>query len=134
MEQITIEDFKKIEIKVGEIKKAEAIPVSEKLLKLTVDFGPKSPAILIAGDGPDLPASSEDEGEERDIRQVLSGIAKYVTPQSLIGVKCPFITNLPAREMVGLKSEAMIMAVSTNEGQFSLLKPDQSIPNGTKVK
>lgn len=109
MDTITIDDFKKVEIKIGEIKNAEAISQSEKMLKLIVDFGEALP------------------------RQVLSGIAKYVTPESLIGLKCPFITNLPVREMIGFKSEAMIMAGSTEDGKFTLLKADQNIPTGTKV-
>jgi methionyl-tRNA synthetase len=110
MEHISIDDFHKVEIRIGEIKSAEPIEGSEKLLKLKVDFG------------------------EENNRQVLSGIAKYVKPEDLIGVKCPFITNLPPREMMGLKSEAMIMAASTDDGVFTLLKADGLIKVGTKVK
>ncbi len=122
---ITIDDFKKVEIKIGEIKNAEAIPGSEKLLKLAVDFGPKPATALAVASSPD---------GERDIRQVLSGIAKHVTAESLVGLKCPFITNLPIREMMGLKSEAMIMAASTDSGQFTLLKANEDIPAGTGVR
>ena len=110
MEKITIDEFHKVEIKIGEIISALNIEGSEKLLKLSVNFGEERP------------------------RQVLSGIAKYVKPEDLIGVKCPFITNLPERSMMGLQSEAMIMAASTEEGIFSLLKAEKGIPAGTKVK
>ena len=109
MDKITIDDFHKVEIKIGEILSAEPVPNSEKLLKLTVNFGEESP------------------------RQVLSGIAKYVKPEDVVGVKCPFITNLPEREMMGLKSQAMIMAASTDDGIFTLLNATKEIPAGTKV-
>lgn len=110
METITIDDFAKVEIRIGEILSAERIEGSEKLLKLKVTFG--------------------EIGE----RQVLSGIAKYVTPESLVGVKCPFIVNLPPRTMMGLESQGMIMAASTEDGAFTLLNADRTIPAGTKVK
>ena len=107
---INIDDFKKTEITVGEIKNVEEIEGSEKLLKLTVDFGEELP------------------------RTVLSGIKKYfIDPQILVGVKCPFVTNLEPRPLMGMISEAMILAVSTDSA-FSLLKVGEEIPVGTKVK
>ncbi len=107
---INIDDFKKTEITVGEIKVVEDVEGSDKLLKLTVDFG-----------------------EERS-RTVLSGIKKYFSdPQSLVGVRCPFVTNLEPRPLMGMTSEAMILAVSTDTA-FSLLKVGEEIPVGTKVK
>jgi methionyl-tRNA synthetase len=107
---ISIDDFKECEISIGEIKSAEIIEGSEKLLKLVVDFGEERP------------------------RQVVSGIRKYFAdPAALVGTKCAFATNLEPRPLMGLTSEAMILAVSTEEN-FSLLKVDQSIPVGTKVK
>ncbi|MEK7567690.1 MAG: methionine--tRNA ligase [Patescibacteria group bacterium] len=110
MDKISIDDFHKVEIKIGEIKSAEKIEGSDKLLKLSVDFG------------------------EEKLRQVLSGIAKYVTAESLVGLKCPFITNLPIRVLMGLESQAMIMAASSDSGEFTLLKADHKIPPGTKIK
>lgn len=107
---ISIDDFAKVEIKVGKILSVEKIPESEKLLKLSVDFGEEKP------------------------RQVLSGIAKYFPdPQVLVGKRSPFITNLPPRTMLGLESQAMILAVSTNTN-FSLFGVDETIPVGTKAK
>lgn len=86
MEPISIDDFKKVEIRIGEIKSVERIEGSDKLLKLMVNFG----------------------NEER---QVLSGIAAYFpNPQDLVGKKCPFVTNLAPRTMMGLESRAMILA------------------------
>ncbi|MEK7635114.1 MAG: hypothetical protein AAB446_01635 [Patescibacteria group bacterium] len=122
---ITIDDFKKVEIRAGKILSAEPVEGSEKLLKLSVDFGPAS--------------AEASAGEGRNIRQVLSGIAKFVTIEELVGTTCAFVTNLEPREMMGLKSEAMIMAFSgnkteTSDGFFSLLKVPETVLPGTKVK
>lgn len=110
---ISIEDFKKIEIKIGHIIKAENIEGSDKLLKLSVDFGEEVP------------------------RQVLSGIAKYFTnPEELVGKKCAFATNLEPRKMMGLESQGMILAVS-NDGEqsfFSLLETKGNVTPGSAVK
>lgn len=90
-EPITIDDFQKIEIRIGEILSAEPIEGSEKLLKLKVNFGDHE-------------------------RQVLSGIAKYFPEaQQLVGKKCPFVTNLPVRTMMGQESQAMILAAGGDE-------------------
>ena len=105
---ITINDFKKVEIRAGKILSAETIEGSDKLLKLEVDF------------------------TEENQRQVISGIKKYFeNPSDLIGVTCAFVTNLEPREIMGLKSEAMIMATS-DETSFSLLKMES--PPGSIVK
>ena len=101
--EITIDDLSKVEITVGKILSAETIEGSDKLLKLRVDFG----ATL---------------GE----RQVLSGISKYFPdPQVLVGKQCPFITNLPVRTMMGLESQAMILAAGEGEtfGLFETQAP-----------
>ncbi|NLE07263.1 MAG: hypothetical protein GX627_01460 [Parcubacteria group bacterium] len=112
---ITINDFAKVEIKAGKILSAEPIEGSEKLLKLSVDFNEENP------------------------RQVISGIAKFVSTSELVGVTCAFVTNLEPREIMGLKSEAMIMAFSKNkteteEGFFSLLKVPETVTPGAQVK
>jgi methionyl-tRNA synthetase len=107
---LSIDEFKKGEISIGQIISAEAIEGSEKLLKLAVDFGEERP------------------------RQVVSGIKKYFPdPSLLVGTKCAFATNLEPRPLMGLVSEAMILAVS-NEEHFSLLKVSSEIPLGLKVK
>ncbi len=108
---INIDDFSKVEMRAGKILKAEPIPESNKLLKLEVDFGEEQP------------------------RQVLSGIAKYFPdPSLLVGRTVGFVANLEPRMILGLESQAMILAVSTDLGQFSLLSIDPAIPPGTKVK
>lgn len=107
---ITYDDFTKVEIRVGKILSAEAIPESRKLLKLSVDFAEGTP------------------------RTILSGIAKHFPEGAgLVGKKCMFVTNLEPREMMGMQSNGMLFAVSTEDGKFSLLEPNADIPEGTKA-
>lgn len=106
--KISIDDLHKVEISVGEIKTAEKVENADRLLRLTVDFG----------------------GE---VRQIVSGIAEYFTPESLIGKKCPFVTNLAPRVIKGLESNGMILAAKDDEGNFSLLDVDSKIKAGTKL-
>ncbi len=116
---ISIDDFKKVEIKAGRVLRAEPVEGSEKLLKLSVDFGP---------------ASAEGYG---GTKQVISGIAKHIKPEDLVGTICAFVTNLEPRKIMGLESEAMIMAVSgesTDSKFFSLLRLDGNVPPGSTVK
>lgn len=107
MDYISIDDFKKVEIRVGEIISAEEIEGSDKLLKLMVNFG-----------GPTGGASPEN----KEIRQVLSGIKAYVSPQDIIGKRYPFVTNLAPRTMMGQESQAMILAVGGGETPFALFE------------
>src|SRR3989344_4564308 len=96
---ITIDDFKKVEIKIGEIVSVENIEGSDKLLKLKVNFG------------------------KEDVRQVLSGIKAYFPdPQALVGKRCPFVTNLAPRMMMGLESQAMILAAGGTDTPFALFE------------
>lgn len=104
---ITIDDFKNVEMRIGEIVSAERVEGSEKLLHLKVDFG-----------------------EEK--RSVVSGIAKYKIPEEVVGRQAVFVTNLEPREILGLKSEAMILAIISDE-EFSLLTPEKKLKNGSKV-
>lgn len=108
---ISIDDFKKVEIRVGHILSAEKFVGTDKLLKLSVDFG---------------------EGRNR---QILSGIAFYFPdPATLVGVKCAFCTNLEPRTIRGEVSEGMIMAGSNDDGIFTLLRAENTTPAGTKIK
>jgi methionyl-tRNA synthetase len=108
---ITIDDFAKIDMHIGHITAAERVPNADKLLQLTVDFG------------------------DLGVRTVASAIVEYVEdPQTLVGVKCPFVTNLPPRTVRGVTSEAMIVAVHSDDGAFSVLQPTMAdIPAGTRL-
>ncbi len=109
--KISYEDFAKIEIKAGKILSAEKIPNTDKLLKLSVDFAETLP------------------------RQIVSGISTFFPdPAVLVGKTCMFVTNLEPRMIKGFESNGMLFAVSTPDGNFSLLEPNTMIPPGTKAK
>ncbi len=104
---ISIDDFKKIEIKIGHILSAEKIEDTDKLLKLSVDFGEENP------------------------RQIVSGIATHFpTTEDLVGKKCAFATNLEPRIIKNIESQGMILAVS-GHNFFSLLEVSKDVPSGS---
>ncbi len=108
---ISIEDFKKVDIVVGEILSAEKVPETDKLLKLSVDLGESQP------------------------RQIVSGISLYFPDCSvLVGKKCMFVANLEPRMIRGFESQGMILAVSSADGKFSLLEPNDEIPVGARAR
>lgn len=131
---ISFDDFQKVELTVGKILSAERVPGTEKLLKLSVDFGMKENPSSEDGVLP-LAKGESEKPEEHEIRQIVSGIAPYFPePEKLLGKKCMFVTNIPPRVIKGLESNGMILAVSTEDGKFSLLEPSAEIPEGTKAK
>ena len=110
---ITFEDFQKVEIKIGTVLSAEKVEGSEKLLKLSVNFGETAPS------------------------QVVSGIAKtFTAPQKLIGKQFAFIANLEPRSIMGLESQAMILATHKQKKigeEIVLIKPTKKVPSGSKL-
>lgn len=109
--KINIDDFKKVDLAVGEILSAEKVPETDKLLKLSVNLGEESP------------------------RQIISGIAlHFPDPLALVGKKCMFVANLEPRTIKGLESNGMIVAASTEDGKFSLFEVGSEIPAGTRAK
>lgn len=134
---ISFDDFQKVEITVGKILSAEKITDTDKLLKLSVDFGPLPTVAAV----PASPTSGVEKKTPdvfpptRDIRQIISGIAKYFPdPSVLVGKKCMFVTNLEPRVIKGHESNGMLFAVSTEDGKFSLLEPNADIPEGTRAR
>ena len=106
---ITIEDFQKLEIKIGKIKEVEKVAGADKLLRLIVDIG-------------------EEE------RQILAGIAQsYEDPTVLVGREVPVITNLEPRTLRGFESQGMILAATGEEGAV-LLHPEKQVLPGSIVK
>lgn len=106
---INIEDFAKIEFRVGTVISAEEVEGSEKLIKQTVDFG-----------------------EEFGTRQILSGIKQWYKPSFLVGKQFIYVVNLEPRKMMGLESQGMIMATDTEKP--ILLKPSKKVPSGSKIR
>lgn len=111
---ITIDDFKKIELKVAKVLSAERVAGSEKLLKLMLDLGPEEKA--------DLPAG----------RQVVSGIAKSYNPEDLVGKEIIIVANLEPRSLMGLESQGMVLAAGSEAGPV-LLIPEKEVAPGTKI-
>ena len=110
-DKIKYEDWKKVEIKIGQILTVERIEKSEKLLKLSVDFNEGAP------------------------RQIISGIAKYFPNiEDLINKKCAFVTNLEPKPLMGMESNGMILAVGGGEEPFSLFEVNNDVRVGTPAK
>ncbi|MDP4161535.1 MAG: methionine--tRNA ligase [Bacillota bacterium] len=107
-EEIAIDDFMKIDLRVATVVHAEPIKKADKLLKLQLDLGYEK-------------------------RQVVSGIAQYYKPEDIIGRKVICVTNLKPVKLRGELSEGMILAGSS-EGMLSLAAVDQNLPNGAQVK
>ncbi|MGA8767425.1 MAG: methionine--tRNA ligase [Candidatus Acidiferrales bacterium] len=108
--KITIDDFAKVELRVGVVKSAERIQGADKLLKLMVDIGD-------------------------EVRQVLAGIALGYTPEELVGRKVVVVVNLAPRKMRGLESNGMLLAASAGaDGKPVLCTFAEDIPVGSKVK
>ncbi len=108
-EEITIDDFSKLDFRVAEVKKVEKVKKADKLLKLQLDLG-----------------------EEQ--RQVVSGIAEHYSIEELTGKKVICITNLKPVKLKGELSQGMILAGEDGKGNLALASIDQSLPNGSKVK
>jgi methionine--tRNA ligase beta chain len=107
-EEITFDYFEKIDLRVGKIIEAEAVPESKKLIKILVDFTTEK-------------------------RQVVAGLQKYYKPEELVGKKCVFLLNLQRRMLAGLESQAMILAAEDALGNVSVLQPEKDIAEGSKI-
>ncbi|MBP9719613.1 MAG: methionine--tRNA ligase subunit beta [Candidatus Levybacteria bacterium] len=105
---ISFDDFKKCEMRIGTILVAEPVEGSEKLLRLEVDFGEYK-------------------------RQILSGIAKWYKPDDLVGKQMPFIVNLEPRQMMGMESQGMLIATDNEDGAV-LLFPEKQVPAGSHTR
>ncbi|HSE56950.1 MAG TPA: hypothetical protein VLB02_02615 [Candidatus Paceibacterota bacterium] len=111
METITIDDFKKIEARVGKVLVAEAVPDSDKLIRFELDFGGEQP------------------------RQILSAIREwYPEPEKLIGKMLLFVINLEPRTIRGLESNGMLMAVDGSDGAPVFLIPEKEVVPGARVR
>lgn len=108
---IEINDFAKIELRVGEVKTAERIPKADKLLLITVDIGEEKP------------------------RQILAGIAQYYEPEKLVGKKIVVVANLKPRKLRGYESQGMLLAASVgDEGKPVIATFAEDVPNGARLK
>ncbi len=108
-EKISIDDFAKIELRVGMVKVAERVPKADKLLRLEIDIG-------------------------TEVRQVLAGIAEAYAPETLVGRKVVIVANLAPRKMRGLESNGMIVAASLEGGKPVLAGFLEDVPVGARLK
>lgn len=109
-DKIGIEDFAKVEMRVGEVKSAERVPNADKLLKVLVDIG-------------------------TEVRQVVAGIAEFYDPEKLVGRKVVVVTNLAPRKLRGVESDGMIVAASVPpDGKPVLAGFLEDVPVGARLK
>lgn len=108
VQQITLEEFQKIQLKAAKVLSAERVPRSEKLIKLQVDLG----------------------GEQR---QVVAGIGKKYAPEELIGRTVVIVANLKPAKLMGVESQGMALAAGDAD-VLELLILQHDVPPGTKVK
>jgi len=104
---IGIEDFLKVDLRLAKVLEAERVEGSDKLIKLSISLGD-------------------------EVRTVVAGIAKFYTPEELVGKKIMIVANLKPRKIFGIESQGMILALSDGE-KMSLIVPDRDIEEGAKA-
>ncbi len=108
-EMITFDDFSKIDIRTATILEAEKVPKTTKLLKLTIDTG-------------------------LDIRTIVSGIAEYYEPETIIGRQISIVANLEPRKIKGIESKGMILMAEDKDGKLVMVIPADKVSNGSMIK
>ena len=104
---ISIDDFRKVELKIATVKSAELHPNADKLMVLQIDLGAEQ-------------------------RQICAGISNHYTPEELVGKQVVVVANLETAKLRGLESQGMLLAVS-DEGRVIILTPEKSVLAGAKV-
>jgi len=108
-EQVTIEEFARLDIRVGRVLRAERVEGSRKLLRLEVDVGEEKP------------------------RQLIAGLAGFYEPEELVGMNIVVLANLKPKRIMGLLSEGMLLAADV-DGRPVLLTVEREVPPGSKVR
>lgn len=123
--EISIDDFAKLEIKIGTITAAEKIEGADRLLKLTIEFG------MDSGSGAGM----------TETRTIVSGIAKHYQPEEIIGKQVPVVMNLAPRKLKGVESQGMVLfaidetLVDGISGHKTvMLNPQKEVPPGSSVQ
>lgn len=107
-DEIVFDDFMKMDLRVGEIKTAEKVEKSNKLLKFTVDMG-------------------------LETRTILSGVAKHFTPEEMIGKKVTVMANLAPRKIMGVESQGMLLFAENSDGKLVAVSPGTDAQNGATI-
>jgi methionyl-tRNA synthetase len=108
-DQITIEEFRRLDLRVAEVVEAETVPGSKKLVRLRVRLN----------------------DEERTI---VAGLREQYPPETWPGKQVILVANLKSTTLMGIQSQGMVLAAEDDEGQIVLLKPEQPIPPGSKIR
>lgn len=109
MADISFEDFKKLDIRIGKIIKVEEPEGSKTMLKLTVDFG-------------------------NEQRVAMAGLKNYYKAEDFLSKNFVFIVNLERKKFLGIESECMILATDDEKGNVVLLQPEKDIEVGSKIR
>lgn len=104
---ISIDDFRKVELKIATVKAAEPHPNADRLMILQVDLGAEQ-------------------------RQICAGIRNHYTPEDLVGKQIVVVANLETAKLRGMESQGMLLAAS-DEGRVIILAPEKSVQAGAKV-
>ena len=105
---ISFEDFKKLDIRIGKVEDAQQIPKSRNLIKLIVDFGSEK-------------------------RQCVAGILNYYNPEELVDKKFAFLMNLQRRKLMGVESQCMILAAEDTAGNVTLVTIERDLALGSRI-
>ena len=105
---ISFEDFKKLDIRIGKVEDAQQIPNSRNLIKLIIDFGSEK-------------------------RQCVAGILNYYNPKELVNKKFAFLMNLQRRKLMGVESQCMILAAEDKAGNVILVTTERDISSGSRI-
>ncbi len=109
IEQIGIEDFAKVQLKVGKVLECKKVEKADKLLCSQIDVGEETP------------------------RTIVSGIAKYYTPEEMVGKQVIVVTNLKPAKLRGIESQGMILCAEDENGELALITPSKSVKTGSEV-
>ena len=107
--EITIDDFAKVELKVGEVLECQPVEGAKKLLVSQIKIGD-------------------------EVRQIVSGIASYYKPEEMVGKKVVVVTNLKPVKLRGVLSQGMILCASDENGNFAVISPEKDMPSGGEVR
>jgi methionine--tRNA ligase beta chain len=105
---ISFDEFKKLDLRIGKITEAVHVAGSRNLIKMQVDFGTEK-------------------------RQAVAGLLQWYKPEDLAGKKCAFILNLQRRTMMGVESQCMIFAAEDDKGNVVVLQPEKDIGEGSRI-
>ena len=107
-DEITFEDFTKLDLRVGTVLECEKVPKADKLLKLVVDTG-------------------------LDTRTVVSGIAEHFAPEDVVGRQVTLLINLAPRKLRGIESQGMVLMAGTDDGGLRFVTPEEGVAPGNVV-